>query len=231
MLAVAQVVLIVEDEPAIAESVAYALKAEGFEARTAASGEKGLDLYEAAHPDLVILDLMLPGMDGIAVCRALRRRSAVPIIMLTARTAEVDRVVGLEVGADDYLTKPFGMRELVARVRAALRRHTMAQLPAEQRQFRDERLSLDFERPSVRVEGNEVQLSPKELGLLKALVSHRGRVRTRGQLLEEAWGGEEFVTQRTVDVHIRWLRRKLEPDPEHPQYIETIRGIGYRFGR
>jgi DNA-binding response OmpR family regulator len=227
----AQQVLVVEDEPAIAESVAYALTEEGYKVRTAASGEQGLQLYDAVHPDLVILDLMLPGMGGIDVCRALRHRSAVPVIILTARASETDRVIGLEVGADDYVTKPFSMRELIARVRAALRRQSLAQQSVEQSQFRDERLSVDFERPSVRVEGEEVQLSPQELSLLKALLAHRGRVQTREQLLEEAWGDAEFVTQRTVDVHIRWLRQKLEADPEHPRYIETVRGIGYRFGR
>jgi DNA-binding response OmpR family regulator len=225
----AHTVLIIEDEPTIAYSVAHALRAEGFETATAADGEEGVRLYQTLHPDLVILDLMLPGMDGLDVCRALRRRSAVPIIMLTARAAEGDRLVGLEAGADDYVTKPFGMRELIARVRAALRRQRMLQQPIEQ--FSDERLSLDFERPSVRVQGHEIQLSLQQLRLLRALVSHRGRVRTREQLLEEAWGGDEFVTPRTVDVHIHWLRRKIENDPEHPQYIETIRGMGYRFGK
>jgi len=227
----AQLVLVVEDEQAIAESVAYALTAEGFEARIAASGEDALGLYETLQPDLVLLDLMLPGMDGIDVCRALRRRSAVPVIMLTARASEVDRVIGLEVGADDYVTKPFGTRELIARVRAALRRQSMLQQPAVEYQFRDDRLSVDLARPSVQVDGREVQLSPREFSLLKALLLHRGRVRTREQLLEEAWGSDEFLTQRTVDVHVRWLRQKLEPDPKHPQYIETVRGIGYRFGK
>jgi len=225
----AERVLIVEDEKAIADSVAHVLDREGFETRAAADGEAGLRLAEAFDPHLVILDLMLPGIGGLEVCRQLRRTSTVPIIMLTAKAEEVDRVVGLEVGADDYVTKPFSMRELVARVRALLRRQAMlAQTPAGL-VFSDDHLALDLDRPSVEVEGKSVTLSARELALLRALLTHRGRVRTRRQLLEEAWGGDEYIDPRTVDVHIRWLRKKLESDPERPRYIETIRGLGYRF--
>jgi DNA-binding response OmpR family regulator len=224
-------ILIVEDEAAIADSVAYTLKREGFETRVAADGEAGLNLAAEFKPDLVILDLMLPGLGGLEVCRLLRRSSPVPIIMLTAKAEEVDRVVGLEVGADDYVTKPFSMRELVARVRAVLRRQELAtQAPGEPR-FDDGRLVVDLERPSVQVEGKEIALSPRELALLRVLLAHRGRARTRQQLLDEAWGEDEYVDPRTVDVHVRWLRQKIEPEPERPRYIETVRGVGYRFSR
>jgi DNA-binding response OmpR family regulator len=226
-----QRILIVEDENAIAEAIAYSLRREGFEARTAASGEAGLDLAMEFNPELVILDLMLPGMGGLDVCRMLRQRSSVPIIMLTAKAEEVDRVVGLEVGADDYVTKPFSMRELIARVRAALRRQAMLGRLQERPVFGDAHLVVDLDAPSVTVDGNPVALTPRELGLLRVLLLHRGRARTRQQLLDEAWGGDEYIDARTVDVHVRWLRKKLEPDPEHPRYIETVRGIGYRFAR
>jgi two-component system response regulator RegX3 len=174
---------------------------------------------------------MLPGMGGLDVCRILRQRSSVPIIMLTAKAEEVDRVVGLEVGADDYVTKPFSMRELIARVRAALRRQEMLARWQERPAFSDGHLAVDLEAPSVMVGGKAVPLAPRELSLLRVLLLHRGRARTRQQLLDQAWGSDEYIDARTVDVHIRWLRRKLEPDPDHPQYIETVRGIGYRFAK
>jgi len=230
-LAVAQRILIVEDEGPIAESIAHTLRREGFETRIACDGETALRLAEGLKPDLVVLDLMLPGMGGLDVCRVLRRHSTVPIIMLTARAEEVDRVLGLEMGADDYVTKPFSMRELVARVRATLRRQEMLAQSADQPRFEDERLVIDLAGPSVEVEGSPVALTPREYSLLRVLLIHRGRARTRQQLLDEAWGSDQFIDPRTVDVHIRWLRQKLEPDPEHPAYIETIRGIGYRFSK
>jgi DNA-binding response OmpR family regulator len=222
-------ILIVEDEPSIADSLAYALQREGFQTRVAPDGEAGVGLAREFKPELVILDLMLPGMSGLDVCRILRRDYTFPIIMLTARADEVDKVIGLEVGADDYVAKPFSMRELVARVRSALRRQTML-AAAGQAGFGDGYLTVDVESPAVAVDGIPVALSPREWSLLKALLAHRGRARTRHQLLDEAWGGDEYIDPRTVDVHIRWLRKKLEPDPEHPHYIETVRGIGYRFG-
>ena len=224
-------ILIIEDEPAIADSVAYTLQRDGFETRIAPDGEAGVGLATEFRPDLVILDLMLPGMSGLDVCRALRREYTFPIIMLTARAEEVDKVIGLEVGADDYVTKPFSMRELLARVHASLRRQSMLANPVAEIGFDDGRLSIDTEKPSVSADGSPVALSPREWGLLKALLAHRGRARTRHQLLDEAWGGDEYIDIRTVDVHIRWLRKKLEPDPDHPVYIETVRGIGYRFGK
>jgi len=226
-----QRILIIEDEKAIADAVAHTLTREGFEPKVAGDGTAGLHLADSFKPDLVILDLMLPGIDGLEVCRLLRRRSTVPIIMLTAKAAEVDRVVGLEVGADDYVTKPFSMRELVARVRAALRRQEMLAQASRAPSFDDGNLVIDLERPSVELAGKAVTLSPRELSLLRVLLLHRGRVRTRQQLLSEAWGEDEYIDPRTVDVHVRWLRKKIERDPERPEYIETIRGIGYRFSR
>ncbi len=183
-----QRILIVEDERAIADSVSVTFKREGYDARTAYDGESRLRLAEELKPDVVILDLMLPGLGGLEVCRILRRKSTVPIIMPTAKAEEVDRVLGLEVGADDYVTKPFSMRELVARVRAALRRQSMLAQPSEQPGFEDGHLMVDLTRPSVEVGGKPVTLSPRELSLLRALLAHRGRARTRQQLLDEAWG-------------------------------------------
>jgi len=224
-----QRIVIIEDERAIADAVAHTLTREGFETRVASDGEAGLRLVESFKPNLLLLDLMLPGIGGLEVCRRLRRTSNTPVIMLTAKAEEVDRVVGLEIGADDYVTKPFSMRELVARVRAALRRQAMAERPLAPPAFDDGRLTVDLERPSVEIEGNPVALSPRELSLLRVLLAHRGRARTRQQLLSEAWGDDEYIDPRTVDVHVRWLRKKIERDPEHPHYIETVRGIGYRF--
>jgi len=226
-----QRILIIEDEKAIADAVAHTLAREGYETKVAGDGAAGLHLADSFKPDLVILDLMLPGIDGLEVCRLLRRRSTVPIIMLTAKAAEVDRVVGLEVGADDYVTKPFSMRELVARVRAALRRQDMLAEAARTPGFDDGNLVIDLERPSIELAGKAVTLSPRELSLLRVLLLHRGRVRTRQQLLNEAWGEDEYIDPRTVDVHVRWLRKKIERKPEQPEYIETIRGIGYRFSK
>ena len=225
----AQRILIVEDERAIAEAIAHSLKREGFVPQITEDGAAALRLAETSQPDLVILDLMLPGLSGLEVCRLLRRKSPVPIIMLTAKAGEIDRVVGLELGADDYVAKPFSMRELVARVRAVLRRPGISAQPPAEPQFADEHLLIDLARPAVEAGGKAVVLAPRELKLLGALLAHRGRMRTRAQLLAEAWGEDEYIDPRTVDVHIRWLRRKLEPDPEHPRYIETIRGLGYRF--
>ena len=224
-------ILIVEDEPAIADPLAHSLGWEGFESRIAADGEAALHLAESFKPNLVILDLLLPGISGLDVCRSLRTRSTVPIIMLTAKAEEIDRVLGLELGADDYVTKPFSMRELIARVRAALRRQEMLAQGLEQPSYADDYLLIDLSRPAVEVQKQPVILAPRELGLLRALLANRGRVRSRQQLLKDAWGDEEYIDPRTVDVHIRWLRQKLEPDPEHPIYIETVRGLGYRFGK
>lgn len=230
-------VLVVEDEPALLETLAYNLRRQGYEVHTAADGPAALALARRVRPDLLILDVMLPGLDGFEVCRILRREMTMPILMLTARADEIDRVVGLELGADDYLTKPFHMRELLARVKALLRRVHMAREEAatQSRQepegqvltFGD--LTLDLVRREVRRGGELLDLSPREHALLLFLAQHQGRVLSRERILEEVWGWDYAGETRTVDVHIRWLREKIEPDPAHPTRIITVRGVGYRF--
>ncbi len=225
----AERILIVEDEPNLAESVAYALQREGFVTQTAADGPSALDCFEAQPPDLVLLDLMLPGLSGWQLFTALRKRSAVPVIMLTARGEEADRVAGLEMGADDYVVKPFSMRELIARVRAVLRRTAGTEEPEAEAVLEAGGVRLDASRRETWVEGVPVQLTPKEFDLLAYLLRHRGRVRSREQILAAVWGQEEYLDERTVDVHIRWLRKKIEKDPAVPRRLLTVRGIGYKF--
>ncbi|MGB9776016.1 MAG: response regulator [Anaerolineae bacterium] len=228
-------ILVVEDEPALLETLEYTLKREGYRILTATDGWTAVETARRERPDLVILDIILPGIDGFEVCRILRRESAVPILMLTARTDEVDKVVGLEVGADDYVTKPFSMRELLARVKALLRRERMlreelAAARAEGRErwtFGD--LTIDTASRRVYLRGEEVSLKPKEYDLLLFLARHRGMVLSRDLILERVWGWDFIGGSRTVDVHIRWLREKLEDDPTNPTRIVTVRGIGYRF--
>lgn len=221
-------ILIVEDEVAIAEGLTASLETEGFTVVRAASGDAALPVWERERPDLVLLDLMLPGMSGTEVCRSLRVRSNVPIIMLTAKDAEVDRVVGLELGADDYITKPFSFRELIARIRAVLRRGTAAAItldaPIEARGVR-----VDRSRHEVYVDGRKVDLPPKEFDLLELLIENAGLVLTRGQLIEEVWGPDYVGDTKTLDVHVRRLRTRVERDPHNPERIVTVRGIGYRF--
>jgi two-component system, OmpR family, response regulator RegX3 len=222
----AQRVLVVEDESTLAASVRFHLEREGFEVDVALDGTQGLELFRRRPPDVVLLDLMLPGMSGMDVCRHIRRTSDVPVIMVTAKDAEADVVAGLELGADDYVKKPFSMRELVARVRANLRR------PVEV--TRDEVLSsgaltLDPLRHEVRVAGKEVSLRPKEFALLEALLSERGRLVTREALLEAVWGPVFYGDPKTLDVHIRRLRAKVEKDPHRPVLILTVRGFGYKL--
>ncbi len=224
-------VVIVEDEAAVARMVSSALQRDGYTTQVAGTSEAALEVIEEFKPDLVVLDLMLPDADGFDLCRRLRRDHTFPIIILTARTDEVDRVAGLEIGADDYVVKPFSVRELIARVRALLRRQEMVAATDKAREFDDDYLVIDLDRPSVSVNGKPVALSPLERRLLEALLTHRGHARTRRQLLEEAWGSAEYTDARTVDVHVQSLRQKLEPDPKDPRYIETVRGIGYRFGK
>jgi two-component system, OmpR family, response regulator RegX3 len=221
-------ILIIEDEAAIAEGIAYNLRREGYEVVRAADGETGLAEARRARPDLVLLDLMLPGLSGLEVCQSLRREGSLPVIMLTARDTETDKVVGLTVGADDYVTKPFSMAELLARVKAVLRRATTA--PEATDRVEAGEVVLDVARHEVRVRGGTVELSPKEFDLLRVLMSNRGRVLTRERLLSRVWGEERYVDERTVDVHVRWLRRKIEQDPSEPRLIQTVRGTGYRFG-
>lgn len=222
-------ILIVEDEPMLAEAVAYALEQEGFITELAAEGRSALEAFEKQRPDLVILDLMLPNINGWELFKAFRKqRQSVPVIMLTARAEEADRVAGLEMGADDYVTKPFSMRELVARVRAVLRRGTPAEeaIPALMQKGA---VRLDAEKHEVCVHDQPVPLSPKEFALLSYLMRHSGRVRSRDEILQTVWGQDAYLDQRTVDVHIRWLRTKIEDDPANPHLLLTVRGVGYKF--
>lgn len=218
-------VLVVEDDPKTAELVRLYLFRDGYKTLVAADGLTGLRLARESHPDLVVLDLMLPGMDGLEVCRTLRQESEIPIIMLTARVEEQDRLAGLDLGADDYITKPFSPRELRARVKAALRR-AGSESPDV---FRFGNTEVDFARCEVRRGSDTIDLSALEFKLLTAFVRSRGRVLTREQLLDAAWGRDVSLNDRVVDNHIVSLRRKIEPDPERPQFLVNIRGLGYRF--
>ena len=229
-------ILIVDDERMLVETIEYNLQKAGFATVTAFDGETALAQAKAHQPQLVVLDLMLPKISGWEVCRALREdpefRTASPILMLTARGEESDKVVGLEMGADDYLVKPFGMRELIARVRALLRRATVEETDDKQL-LRGGPLSLDIARHEVRLqdesEEREVRLSLKEFELLRALMTQQGKAVARETLLENVWGSDFFGDERTLDVHIRWLREKLEATPSQPQHILTVRGVGYKF--
>ena len=222
-------VLVVDDEANLRHTLSYALKQEGFETLAAADGEEGLRLARSGAPDLVILDVMLPKLDGFEVCRRLRRESNVPILMLTARASELDRVVGLEIGADDYLVKPFSMRELVARVRAMLRRAAQPAVADAAAIIDDGGLRVDVPRHRVTLDGAEVRLKPKEFDLLVFLARHPGRVFAREQLLASVWGMDFSGDSRTVDTHVKTLRERLGDDADAPRWIETLRGVGYRF--
>lgn len=224
----AEKILIVEDETGVAEAIAYALEQEGFETAIAGDGQEALDAFEDTSPDLVVLDLMLPKISGWQLFNAFRRQRSVPIIMLTARVEEADRVAGLEMGADDYVTKPFSMRELTARVRAVLRRAKGPQQPQAPVISRSG-IELNGESHQVSVEGEAVELSPKEFDLLAYLMQHAGRTRTREDILRNVWEQTDFLDERTVDVHISWLRKKIEDDPANPRRLLTVRGVGYRF--
>ncbi len=221
-----QRILLVEDERPIVESLRYALEKEGYDVLEAADGSEALELARVKSPDLVLLDIMLPGMSGFEVCRILRKESSVPILMLTARSDEPDRVVGLDLGADDYITKPFSMREVLARVRAALRRSQAATAVAETLQVGD--LVMDLARHEVRAADQRIPLPPRQFDLLRAFLSSSGRVLTREVLLQQVWGYDFGGDDRTVDVHVRWLRRKLQ-DAGSRITIETVRGVGYKL--
>jgi len=221
--------LLVEDEKSIAEGLAITLEAEGFQVAWVKDGLDAIPSWERVRPDLVVLDLMLPGMSGTEICRAIRSRSDVPIIMLTARDAEVDRVVGLELGADDYITKPFSTRELVARIKAVLRRAPMADVPIDEAPVEASGVRVDRVRHEVWVDGSPVDFPPKEFDLLAYLVENAGRVLTRGQLIDEIWGSDYVGDTKTLDVHIRRLRSRIEADAGVPARIQTVRGVGYRF--
>jgi DNA-binding response OmpR family regulator len=223
-------ILIIDDEPLIVESVSYNLKQEGYEVISAGDGLTGLKLAESENLDLILLDLMLPGMNGMEVCRAIRQKSEIPIIMLTAKEGEIDRVLGLELGADDYVTKPFSMRELLARIKTVLKRINAPVPQTEPSQaIVSHELRIDLLGHEVTIKGQTVNLSGKEYELLRILASHPGQVLTREQLLNLVWGNDFYGDDRTVDVHIRWLREKIEEDPGNPLYVLTIRGVGYKF--
>jgi DNA-binding response OmpR family regulator len=231
-------ILVVEDEISLQETLSYNLIKQGYEVETVGDGISALAAARRLTPDLLILDIMLPGMDGFEICRILRQEMTTPILMLTARDDEIDRVVGLEVGADDYLTKPFSMRELMARVKALLRRvrlirqeiATTAQSSLENSPLiKLGNLVIDVARREVRLDGQPVGLKPKEYELFHFMAEHRGHVLSRELILEKVWGWDYFGDSRTVDVHIRWLREKLEVDASHPNRIVTVRGAGYRF--
>ncbi len=218
---------IIEDEAPLAATLAYNIRQEGHEAIMAPDGVAGLEAVRQGDPDLIVLDVMLPRLDGLEVCRLIRRESDVPIIMLTARSREIDKVVGLEVGADDYVTKPFSMAEMLARIKAALRRSS-AQLRDEEI-VRAGDLEVDTGRHKVTIGGREIALRPREFELLRMLASRRGRVLSRTDLLRHVWGEDEFIDHGTVDVHIRRLREKIEVDPSNPSRIITVRGLGYKY--
>jgi two-component system response regulator RegX3 len=222
-------VLIVEDEESFSDALSYMLRREGFEAVVAGTGPEALDEFDSGGADIVLLDLMLPGLSGTEVCRALRSRSTVPIIMLTAKDAEIDKVVGLELGADDYVTKPYSARELVARIRAVLRRRTEAAPPApEDAVLQAGPVRMDVERHVVSVDGEQIALPLKEFDLLEYLLRNAGRVLTRGQLIDRVWGSDYVGDTKTLDVHVKRLRAKLEPDPATPTFLLTVRGLGYK---
>ncbi len=222
----AETILLVDDDAMLRETLALNLRGSGFEVLTAADGVTALEQAKVRQPDLIILDLMLPELDGLTVCRTLRQTTDMPILMLTARTGELDKIVGLESGADDYLTKPFSVGELLARIRALLRR--TGPRPASD-DLRSGGLALSLVSRRASVDGRDLPLSPKEFSLLAELIRHRGAVLSRDLLLTRVWGYDYVGDSRTVDVHVRWLREKIEADPANPQRIVTVRGIGYRF--
>ena len=224
-------VLIVEDEESFADPLAFLLRKEGFTTAVAATGQDALDEFDRNGADIVLLDLMLPGMSGTDVCKALRTRSAVPVIMVTARDSEIDKVVGLELGADDYVTKPYSARELIARIRAVLRRggEAGAELDGLPGVLEAGPVRMDVERHVVSVGGREVPLPLKEFDLLEYLLRNVGRVLTRGQLIDRVWGADYVGDTKTLDVHVKRLRSKVEADPSAPRHLVTVRGLGYKF--
>jgi DNA-binding response OmpR family regulator len=226
----ARTILVVDDEPTLRETLAEALDADGFRVVTAADGREALARFREHRPDLVVLDLMLPELSGIEVCRIIRQESGIPILMLTAKSSELDKVVGLELGADDYVTKPFSLRELVARIRALLRR-TEQSVPEGPATVSLGDLIVDLAGHRLLRDGTQVPVKPKVFELLAFLLRHPGQVLSREQLLEQVWGYDYAGETRTVDVHVHWLRSAIEPDPAAPSLIQTVRGVGYVFRR
>jgi two-component system response regulator RegX3 len=221
-------VLVVEDEESFSDALSYMLRREGFDAVVSSTGPGALDEFDRGGADIVLLDLMLPGLSGTEVCRTLRAKSSVPIIMLTAKDTEIDKVVGLELGADDYVTKPYSARELVARIRAVLRRRGEAEAPLDA-VLEAGPVRMDVERHVVAVDGEQVALPLKEFDLLELLMRNAGRVLTRMQLIDRVWGSDYVGDTKTLDVHVKRLRAKIEPDPANPKYLLTVRGLGYKL--
>lgn len=222
-------ILLIEDEAPIADSVAYSLRSEGFEVEIAVDGLDGLSKYRAFTPDLIVLDLMLPKLSGFDLCRSVRKESSTPIIMLTAKTEEIDRVVGLELGADDYVPKPFSVRELVARIRAILRRTEAARGEGDYTRLQAAGITMDLMRRRVTIGGEMIHLPLKQFELLKVLMVNKDKVVSREELFRLVWDADAIYDTGTLDVHVRWLREKLESDPGHPLRILTVRGVGYRI--
>ncbi|MBW1638136.1 response regulator transcription factor [Microbacterium resistens] len=222
-------ILLVEDEPDLADPLAYLLRREGYEVEIAEDGPAALAAFREGGADVVLLDLMLPGMPGTEVCRQIRATSTVPIIMLTAKDSEVDIVVGLELGADDYITKPYSSRELLARMRAVLRRVVQAESELDERVLEGGRVTLDIDRHTVAVDGEVINMPLKEFELLEVLMRNSGRVLTRGQLIDRVWGSDYFGDTKTLDVHIKRIRSRIEANPSEPVMLVTVRGLGYRF--
>jgi two-component system OmpR family response regulator len=224
-------ILVVEDDKNLLETLKYNLTKEGYNVMTAVDGVNALNIANEKNPDLVILDLMLPGMNGLEVCRILRKKMTVPILMLTAKSEEIDKVVGLEIGADDFMTKPFSMRELQARIRAMLRRFIWAtsEIAGEVKVIKTGEIEVNTARHQAFLKGEELILTPKEFELLAFLMINKGLVFSREKLLEKVWGYDYAGDTRTVDVHIRWLRQKLENDPAKPKFLVTVRGTGYKL--
>jgi two-component system response regulator RegX3 len=221
-------ILVVEDEESFSDALSYMLRKEGFEVAVSSNGPDGIDEFDRGGADLVLLDLMLPGLSGLEVCRQLRQKSDVPVIMLTAKDAEVDKVVGLEIGADDYVTKPFSARELVARIRAVLRRRGEAE-EAATAVLEAGPVRMDVDRHVVTVNGAPATMPLKEFELLEFLLRNSGRVLTRGQLIDRIWGSDYVGDTKTLDVHVKRLRAKVEADPSRPRHLMTVRGLGYKF--
>jgi two-component system response regulator RegX3 len=223
-------ILVVEDEESLADSIRYNLEREGYAVQIVGDGRLGLDKFRSDGPSLVILDLMLPEMSGLDVCRSIREESDVPIIMVTAKDSEADKVAGLELGADDYVTKPFSMRELVSRVRANLRRaRTAPRASTEDELLRGGPVEMDVARHETLVRGQRIDLPPKEFALLELLLIRKGRLLTRDFLIEEVWGADYYGDTKTLDVHVKRIRQKIEEEPHHPAHLITVRGLGYKF--
>jgi two-component system response regulator RegX3 len=222
-------ILLVEDEESLADSVRYSLEREGFSVSVASDGRRAIERFRGERPDLVILDLMLPEMSGLDVCRIIRSESDVPIIMVTAKDSEADKVAGLELGADDYVTKPFSLRELISRVRAHLRRSRFQANGHQDEMLEGGPVAMDVARHEVRVAGALVSFPPKEFELLEMFLRRKGRLMTRDFLIEEVWGADYFGDTKTLDVHVKRIRHKIESDPHTPEHLVTVRGLGYKY--